>query len=312
MIEMKPIQTSLQQWINNNDAFKQRHDAMKKEILNHPAIIAFLNEHPQITNIEIDKRLNRLYEYITQSIQCDRCESYQSCKNMLQGYSPILQYSNDEIHLTYEKCQNHLQYEKVEQNQKLIQSIYMPREILDARIENILVDANRTKAIKETAKFLDDAKTALPERGIFFSGPFGVGKTYFLGAIANRLKQFNISSMLIYMPEFVREIRDAIKDNTVQEKINVFKQADVLMLDDIGAETLSAWFRDEVLGSILQYRMMEKLPVFFTSNYTMKQLEEILATSTKGEVERVKAGRIMERIKQVSNEVIVDGENRRN
>ena len=91
----------------------------------------------------------------------------------------------------------------------------------------------------------------------------------------------------------------------------MFKQADVLMLDDIGAETLSAWFRDEVLGAILQYRMMEQLPVFFTSNYTMDQLEEILATTTKGDVERVKAGRIMERIKQVSTEVFVSGSNRR-
>lgn len=312
MMNMKPIQTSLQRWINDNDAFKQRHAAMKKEILSHPEIVAFLNEHPQITDVEIEKRLNKLYEYITQSVQCDRCKNYQSCKNILQGYSPILQYVNDEIHLAYEKCQNHLQFEKVEKSQKLIQSIYMPREILNARIENIEIDAHRSQAIKELTLFLDQAEKALPERGLFFSGPFGVGKTYFLGAIANRLKEFNISSMLIYMPEFVREIREAIRDNSVQEKINIFKQADVLMLDDIGAETLSAWFRDEVLGSILQYRMMEKLPVFFTSNYTMNQLEEILATTTKGEVERVKAGRIMERIKQVSKEVRVNGENRRN
>src|SRR5699024_12021798 len=76
--------------------------------------------------------------------------------------------------------------------------------------------------------------------------------------------------------------------------------ADVLMLDDIGAETQSAWFRDDILGSILQYRMMEQLPVFFTSNYTMDQLETILSTTSKGGIEEVKAGRIMERIKQVS------------
>src|SRR5699024_2450390 len=116
---------------------------------------------------------------------------------------------------------------------------------------------------------------------------------------ANELQDLNISSTLIYMPEFVREIQASIEDNTVQDKINVFKQAEVLMLDDIGAENLSAWFRDEVLGSILQYRMMENMPVFFTSNYTMEQLEEVLAKTTRGNVEKVKAGRIMERIKQV-------------
>lgn len=113
------------------------------------------------------------------------------------------------------------------------------------------------------------------------------------------------------MPEFVREIHSSIENNTVQEKITLFKEAEVLMLDDIGAENLSAWFRDEVLGAILQYRMMENLPVFFTSNYTMDQLETVLATTSKGAVEKVKAGRIMERIKQVSREIVVGGENRR-
>lgn len=311
MIYMKSIQTSLQRWINENEQFKQRHEQMKREILNHPDIKKFLDEHPEITDVEIDKRLNKLYEYTTQSIQCDRCENYHSCMNIVKGYSPILQFVHGEIHLSYEKCQNHLMEEKRQEKQQLIKSMYIPKEILLARVENIVATEDRKIAIKELTSFLDEAEKSLPEKGLFFSGPFGVGKTYFLGAIANRLKEFNYSTIIIYMPEFVREMRDAIRDNTVQEKIDVFKKADVLMLDDIGAETLSAWFRDEVLGSILQYRMMESLPVFFTSNYTMDQLEEILATSTKGDVEKVKAGRIMERIRQVSKEVIVHGENRR-
>src|SRR5699024_4104446 len=139
--------------------------------------------------------------------------------------------------------------------------------------------------------FLQQIKEGIPQKGIYFYGPFGVGKTYFLGVIANALKRFNISSMLIYMPEFVREIKSSLRDDSVDEKMNFFKQADVLMLDDIGAEMQSAWFRDEILGSILQYRMMERLPVFFTSNYSLEQLESLLATTRDG-IERVKAGRI--------------------
>lgn len=188
----------------------------------------------------------------------------------------------------------------------------MPREIFEAKMADLYIDAGRAEAIKEIDSFLEEAKNGLPERGLYFSGPFGVGKTYFLGAIANELQQLNISSTIIYMPELVREIHASIEDNTVQEKIELFKTTEVLMLDDIGAENLSAWFRDEVLGAILQYRMMEKLPVFFTSNYSMDQLEEVLATTTRGDVEKVKAGRIMERIRQVSKEVKVGGENRRN
>ncbi|MEJ8777571.1 primosomal protein DnaI [Pseudogracilibacillus sp. ICA-222130] len=308
---MKPIQHSLQKWIQNNESFQERHNAMKREITSHPLVRSFLQAHEEITDEQIDRNLNKLYEYITQSHQCDRCTSVETCKNMLQGYSPILEYKNEEIHISYEKCRNRLAEEAQTEQSDLIKSVHIPKEILEARIDKVHVDQERTNAIKSMTQFLNAAEEKLPERGIYFSGPFGVGKTYLLGVIANRLKQFNISSMLIYMPEFVREMNASIKDNTVQQKVDAFKKADVLMLDDIGAETLSAWFRDEVLGAILQYRMMEKLPVFFTSNYTMDQLEEILATTTRGDVEKVKAGRIMERIKQVSIEVPVNGKNRR-
>lgn len=308
---MRPIQSTLRQWIQQNESFQRRLNEMKETVLNDRDIVTFLNKHPEITEKEIDKRLNKLYEYQSQSKQCDHCPSLSQCKNILKGYSPILSVENNDIHLSYEKCQRLLQYERRQKEKQLIKSLYMPKEILNARIEDIDYDPYRKNVIKEVSRFLDEAKNRLPRQGLYLTGPFGVGKTFFIGAIANKLQEYNISSTLIYMPEFVREMREAIKDDTVQEKMNLFKRTEVLMLDDIGAETFSAWFRDEVLGAILQYRMMENLPVFFTSNYTMQQLEEILSTSTRGGVERVKAGRIMERIKQVSKEVVFHGKNRR-
>lgn len=308
---MESLQTSLQRLMKHNKGFKKRHEAMKKEILQHPPIVQFLQQHPDISERTIEKRLNRLYEYMTQSHNCAQCTDLHSCKNLVQGLTPNLQYVNGDIHLTYEKCSRLLHYENVVQKEQLIKSLYMPQEILKATMDNVYIDPSRQEAITAIDQFLEATKKQLPQRGIFFSGPFGVGKTYFLGAIANALQSMNISSTLIYMPEFVREIQASIEDNTVQEKVNIFKEAEVLMLDDIGAENLSAWFRDEVLGAILQYRMMENMPVFFTSNYTMTQLEEVLARTTRGNIEKVKAGRIMERIKQLSTEVIVGGQNRR-
>ena len=310
---MKPIQTSLKKWMNENKDFKSRHLQLKSDVLSHPKITQFMKEHPQITDEEIEKRLNKLYEFTTQSVQCEKCSTFGNCKNILKGYSPILRFENEEIHVAYEKCKKRIEHESMQKEQKLIQSLYMPREIMNASVDDLHKNDNRRiAAIVATEAFLEKAVHELPKKGFFFSGPFGVGKTYLLGAIANKLQELNISSTLIYMPEFVREIREAIKDDSVEEKVEVFKHADVLMLDDIGAETQSAWFRDEILGSILQYRMMEQLPVFFTSNYTMKQLEERLAETTRGGVEKVKAGRIMERVKQVSTEVVMSGDNYRN
>lgn len=308
---MKPIQETLTKWLNDNETFKERHAAMKQEILTEPTIVAFLNAHPEITDDHVERRLNKLYEYVSQSIQCNKCANLENCCNILAGHSPVLVFLNGEIQVTYEKCKNSLATQQMAYQQRLVQSLYVPREILGASMDNLVVDAGRVQAIKEIDAFLSEVKTGLPEKGLFLTGPFGVGKTYLLGAIANELQKTNTSSMLVYMPELVRFMGDAIRTNTVTEKINMFKKADVLMIDDIGAENFSAWFRDEVLGAIVQHRMMEGLPTFFTSNYTMDQLEEVLAVSSKGQVEKIKAGRIMERIRQVSKEVVMTGKNRR-
>ncbi|MDY0405366.1 primosomal protein DnaI [Virgibacillus sp. 179-BFC.A HS] len=308
---MEPVQSTLKKWMANNKNFQEQYEEIKKEVINSAEIKAFLGSHPEITKKEIDKNLIKLYEYKSQSKQCDRCESFEKCTNMIQGYSPVLHVTDGEIHLSYEKCHLRRAHEKEQAQRKLVQSLYMPKDILQASITDIDNDEKRGKALAEMNHFIRQLKNGLPPKGIYFYGPFGVGKTYFLGAIANVLKQFEISSMLIYMPEFVREIRASIKDDSINKKIDAFKNIDVLMLDDIGAEMQSAWFRDEILGSILQYRMMEKLPVFFTSNYSLDQLSSELETTRDG-VETVKAKRIIERIKQVSKEVPVFGKNRRN
>ena len=62
---------------------------------------------------------------------------------------------------------------------------------------------------------------------------------------------------------------------------------------------MTGWSRDEILCPILQYRMDEKLTTFFTSNLDLNALEQHLANTNNG-VEVVKARRIIERIKQLT------------
>lgn len=309
---MKPIDASLKKWLAQNENFQADYENLKADILNDPSIRQFLVKHNFLTDKDIERNLNTLHEYKSQSKHCLDCPSLSECKNILQGYYPVLQVADGRIHLAYAKCNQLIMKEQERRQSELIKSLYVPEDILQATYDDIDPDVeHRGQAISEIARFIDELEHGIPEKGIYFTGPFGVGKTFMLGALANKLKEYNRSTLIVYMPEFVQEIRSSIQDQSVNEKISVFKEVDVLMLDDIGAEPLSPWFRDEILGSILQYRMMRKLPVFFTSNYTMDQLEEQLAISNRGQVEQLKAGRIMERIRQVSNEAQMGGKNRR-
>ena len=90
------------------------------------------------------------------------------------------------------------------------------------------------------------------------------------------------------------------------------KRSPILMIDDIGADAMSSWIRDEVFGVILQYRMQEQLPTFFSSNFTMDELEQHLSVTQRGDEEPLKAKRIMERIRYLTKEIEMTGRNRRN
>ena len=94
-------------------------------------------------------------------------------------------------------------------------------------------------------------------------------------------------------------------------KLERIREANILMLDDIGAEDVTTWVRDEVIGPLLHYRMVHELPTFFSSNLNLEELEHHLSISNKG-AEITKAARIIERIKSLANEFYLDGKNLRN
>ena len=116
---------------------------------------------------------------------------------------------------------------------------------------------------------------------------------------------------IVYFPEFLRSLKSSFNDDDeFKKKFETIKKVELLLLDDIGAEAITPWSRDEILGTILQYRMQSHLPTFFTSNLNLSELEENLSLSATG-VDKVKARRIMERIKQLTEEVVLISENKR-
>ena len=141
------------------------------------------------------------------------------------------------------------------------------------------------------------------------TGSFGSGKTYLVAALLNEMARKKVCCALVYYPEFLRSLKSSFQTD-YNERFNFIKTSPILLLDDIGAENESNWSRDEVLGQILQYRMQNHLPTFFTSNLTLEELETALSITSSG-VDKVKARRIIERIKQLTIPMELIGKNRR-
>lgn len=308
---MQNINETLKKLANNQN-FKQRYETIRRQVMEDRHIKAFLEENAEyITREMLDRSMTKLYEFSNQSKGCEDCPSLGLCKNMIKGYEPELFIKGNFIDIKYDRCKKKVMHDEKQKHARLINSIYVPKEILKASFEELEFDPSRIDAIDKANDFIENYQPGQKQKGLFLHGPFGTGKSYLLGAIANELAQKQISSLIVYVPEFFREMKNAIGDHTVNEKLEAIKKANVLMLDDIGAETMSSWARDEILGTILQFRMLENLPTFFTSNFDLKGLEHHLTHSQRGEEEQLKAARIMERIKYLAEPVKVEGKNRR-
>ena len=298
----------------NIPSFKERYEKMRREILENKQVQKFLEEHEQVVNKEmVERGLPTLYEYISQNPTCCGCDDTDQCTNYLNGFVPKLSIIRNSIEIEYSRCEQKILEDERRESAKMISSMYMPKDVLRARIKDLLENEAQMDVAELATKFIRNVKETgnLPAKGLYIYGEFGVGKSYVLGAIANELASIKIRSVVVFVPEFLSEIKQAISDNTLQEKVEFVKKAPVLMLDDLGAETLSTWTRDEILGTILHYRMAEELPTFITSNFNYDGLENHLANSQKGGVEVVKAARIMERIKSITLPIQLKGANRR-
>jgi primosomal protein DnaI len=301
----------------NASELTARYDQLRNEVMESEGVQQFISEHSsEIDKTVVDKSLGKLYEYTTASHQCDKCPNVEGCINVMKGFEPKLILSQGFIDLDYVKCPSKLVEDERRNVSNMIDSMYMPKDVMEARLHDVDLehDNSRIIVVEAAAQFLSEISETgeLPERGLYIYGPFGTGKSFILGALANELANLRIRTVVVYIPEFLREMKQSIQDQTLNEKIDFVKRAKVLMLDDFGAESMSAWARDEVIGTILQYRMAEKLPTFFTSNFNFDELEHHLTYTQRGEKEAVKAARIMERIKTISKPVQLKGKNRRN
>lgn len=243
---------------------------------------------------------------------CQKCKNIFECQNEVEGYVFYPLKNEENIEFCYMPCKYKKQIDNTNQYKDNIYYFNISENLKNANMKEIdTKDKNRFETIKWITDFIKEYKKGIPHKGIYLNGNFGCGKTYLLSAMLNELAKKGHKVAMIYYPEFLRALKESFNGNDDYKiKFNYIKKVEILLLDDIGAETLTEWSRDEVLGTILQYRMEENLPTLFTSNLTMKELETHLSTTNR-DVDKVKARRIIERIKQLTTDITMISENKR-
>ena len=258
---------------------------------------------------ELIKYTSRIKDSTLELKNCKNCKNIMECKNTMCGYVYYPSILQDNLVFSYVPCKYKKKLDNDTSYQNNIISFDMPKEIINASMKDIYTDdKNRLEAIKWLTTFIKKIENGEKSKGLFLTGNFGCGKTYLVAAAFNELAKKGKKVACLYYPEFLRSLKERFSDD-YREIFDKVKKCDLLLIDDIGAETVTCWNRDEVLGTILQYRMQENLPTFFTSNLSINELETHLAyNDSEG---KLKARRIIERIKYLTDNITMIAENRR-
>ena len=252
-----------------------------------------------------------LEESFEEFINCKNCKGKDICKNKIIGYkyTPIVE--KNIISFSYNACKYELEEIKSNEYKNNLKYFDIPKEIREASFKDIFKDDKaRLPILKYFKEFMNNYVNDKKTKGMYLTGSFGSGKTYLVSALLNEMAKKGVHCALIYYPEFLVNLKSSFSGEGYSEKFNYIKKVPILLLDDIGAENCTNWSRDEILGPILQYRMESNLPTFFTSNLTLEELEESLSQTSTG-VDKVKARRIIERIKQLTVQEKLVSKNRR-
>lgn len=255
---------------------------------------------------EMMKHTSNLEESTIEYNNCLNCSGLMECLNKIRGYTYLPKVVNNTLVFRYKACHYTNNKNKENNHLKYVKYYNTPVGASNASWSNI--DGKYLKR-KDTIRWLNDFKNNYPNvsKGLYLYGNFGCGKSYLITAMLNELAKKQVRSTIVFFSEFLQELKSSFDSDFSDKLLNV-KKTPILLIDDIGAEAISAWSRDEILCPILQYRMDEKLPTFFTSNLSIDDLERHLSFNGK---EVVKAKRIIERVKQLCDVIEMNSDNMR-
>ncbi len=129
---------------------------------------------------------------------------------------------------------------------------------------------DKVLGLKEAINYFKKTPLSKLQKGVYLQGEVGRGKTLIACAIFNNyLGQGTLKFVVV--DDLIRKIKEAFNKDT-EFNIEIYMKADLLILDDLGAERTTEFVEGEIYN-IINYRYNNKLPTIITSNINWNDLE---------------------------------------
>lgn len=191
-----------------------------------------------------------------------------------------------------------------DRSRKLITAARIPRRYDKCSFANFISDPGTSQdhALCHAHKFANEYPAV--DRGLLFMGPAGVGKTHLAVSIIRDLIEKGFAGLFYEFGSLLKEIQDSYNPVSKSSELKVLApvyQADVLVLDELGATVPTEWVRD-TMYQIINKRYNDRKLTVLTTNYS-----DVRDSDSKQTLEDRIGTRLRSRLYEMCTKVVMDG-----
>lgn len=180
----------------------------------------------------------------------------------------------------------------------------------NAHFENLNLEDVTTSYISAAQALSSFYRT--DDMGVFLYGNLGVGKSYLAACVSNYFAKHDRKVVYAHVPSLLNYLKQLFQSpGEMEMTLRILRQVPLLVLDDLGAEPITSWSRDEVLLSILNDRLENRRKTVITSNATPDVLIDLYKIDTRGHSDEIRAARFVDRVLALTKPYEIRGKNRR-
>ncbi len=288
-----------------SSAQKEDRKKMVAELRMNPEIQK-LQRKLQFSDGVLEKNTYQLLTWLKGIEKCRGCKGLNACRQKEKGYRGGLRYAGF-LQEVVEACPYQVKQMKLEHHRRQYTVADMGDALLQARFEAIKLQGEPDDYVRAVQETLTCCRK---NQGCLLYGPMGAGKTYLGACVANYVALRKGRVAFVHYPSYCERLNNEFRSGEYKEELDRLLFADLLVLDDIGAEEVNDRNR-AVLLAILDRRMQDERMTWMTSNADFRALENHFLHTYKGE-DRLQCARVMERIRALCRPIFVAHDDRRN